>query len=235
MEGARSQVKLKIGLIGYGKMGKAVEACALARHHEIVEPQFADCLIDFTAPAAVIDNMKKYAPLKKSIVMGTTGWYDKLPEVEAIVKSEKIGFLYSPNFSVGVNLFLRVLDEAAKLINNYPEYDVGALESHHTAKKDAPSGTARAIAGRLLKNISRKKQVVYDRPEAPLEVDDLHFASLRMGHEPGLHSVFFDSPADRITVTHQAKGREGFALGAVMAAEWLQGKKGIYTMEDLFS
>lgn len=234
MEGPHGKVKLKIALIGYGKMGKAVEASAIARHHEIVDPQLADCLIDFTAPQAVIDNMRKYAPLKKNIVMGTTGWYDKLPEIESIVKEEKIGFLYSPNFSLGVNLFLKIVEEAAKYVQDHPEYDIGAMEIHHTEKKDSPSGTAKAIAQKLLKNLTRKKRVVYDKVDRVIHPDELHFSSLRVGHEPGTHSVFFDSTADRISLTHQAKGREGFALGAVIAAEWLQGKKGIFTMEDLF-
>lgn len=235
MESPRNKLKLKIALIGYGKMGKAVEISALKRHHEIVEPRLADCLIDFTAPHAVLENMRKYAPLKKNIVMGTTGWYDKLPEIESIVKEENIGFLYSPNFSIGVNMFLKVVQEAAKLIQDRPQYDIGAVEIHHTEKKDAPSGTAKAIADRLLKTITRKKRVVYDKADRPLSNDELHFSSLRVGFEPGTHSVFFDSSADRITLTHQAKGREGFAEGAVIAAEWLHGKKGIFTMEDLLS
>lgn len=235
MESPRGKLKLKLALIGYGKMGKAVEASALLRHHEIVEPRLADCLIDFTAPQAVIENMRKYAPLKKNIVMGTTGWYDKLPEIEAIVKEENIGFLYSPNFSIGVNLFLKIVEEAAKLIQERPEFDIGAMEVHHIEKKDAPSGTAKAIAQKLLKNVSRKKRVVYDKADRALHDDELHFSSLRVGFEPGTHSVFFDSPSDRITLTHQAKGREGFALGAVVAAEWLHGKKGMFTMEDLLS
>lgn len=234
MESSHNKLKLKIGLIGYGKMGRAVEASAIARHHEIVEPEFADCLIDFTAPKAVLGNMEKFAPLKKNIVMGTTGWYDKLPQVERIVKEEKIGFLYSPNFSIGINLFLKIIEEAAHLFDSYPDYDVAGYELHHNEKKDAPSGTAMAIASRIVNNIKRKKNIQFDKVDRQIKEDEFHFSSLRCGSIPGTHTIMFDSKADRITLTHEAKSREGLALGAVLAAEWLHGKKGIFTMEDMF-
>jgi 4-hydroxy-tetrahydrodipicolinate reductase len=234
MASAAAKVKLKLALIGYGKMGKAVEAAALQRNHDIVKPEFADCLIDFTAPDAVLDNVRKYAPLKRNIIMGTSGWADKYKEIESIVKEEEIGFLHSTNFSLGVNLFFKIVEEAAKLVNHYPQYDVGGLEIHHNEKKDSPSGTAMTLAKKLVQEIHRKKRVQYDKINKTPSPDEIHFASLRMGSVPGTHSVYFDSSADRITLTHEAKGREGFSLGAVVAAEWLQGKKGIYTMEDVF-
>lgn len=234
MESPHGKLKLKIGLIGYGKMGKAVEASAIIRHHEIVEPPFADCLIDFTAPSAVLSNLEKYAPLKKNIIMGTTGWYDKLPTVEKIVKEENIGFLYSPNFSLGVNLFLKIVEEAAALFDQYPDYDVAGFELHHNEKRDAPSGTAQQIAKKIADKIKRKKKICYDKIDREIKEDELHFSSLRIGTFPGTHTVLFDSPVDRITLTHEAKGREGLALGALLAAEWLHGKKGIFTMEDMF-
>lgn len=212
---AGSSETIKFHLIGYGKMGKLVEKAALSRNHEIVDLENADVCIDFTTPEAVLDTLKKIAPLKKNVVIGTTGWQQHLPEVEELVKEYQIGLLHSPNFSLGVNLFMQVVEEAAKKFLAYPDYQVGALELHHSEKKDAPSGTALSLAKKIGK---------------PVE-----FASVRCGNFPGTHSIFFDSKADLITLTHEARSREGFALGAVRAAEWLQGKKGIYTMEDIFS
>lgn len=242
----KSRSSLKIVLLGYGKMGQSVEHIANMRNHKIVakiDPQcpeasfelsHADVIIDFTRPESVLANVKKFAPLGKNIVMGTTGWYEHLPEIKQIIKEENIGFFYSPNFSVGVNIFLKIVEEAAKLINHYPEYDIAGIEYHHNQKKDAPSGTAKAIAEKLLKNITRKKQVCYDMVNREIKGDEIHFPSLRTGTFPGTHTVIFDSQVDSINVTHTAKTREGFALGALLAAEWLKGKKGIYTMEDLF-
>lgn len=206
-------IPLKISLIGYGKMGKMVEIAALARHHTIVEPALADICIDFTHPDAAVESIHRLAKENKSIVMGTTGWYDRLPEVEAIVKKYQIGLLYSANFSLGVNLFLQVVEEAAKKFLSF-DYNVAGIESHHHQKIDAPSGTALAIEKRV---------------GVPVK-----FASVRCGSIPGKHELIFDSPVDQITLIHEARSREGFALGAVQAAEWLKGKTGLYTMEDMF-
>ena len=174
----------------------------------------ADICIDFTHPDAAIENVKKLASLKKNIVMGTTGWYEKIDEVQTLVEKYQIGFIYSPNFSLGVQLFLKVVEDAAKRFLAYPEYSPGGYELHHEEKKDAPSGTAKA----LIKKIGK-----------PME-----FASIRCGSIPGTHTVIFDSKADQVTLTHEARSREGFALGAVRAAEWLDGKKGFFIMEDMF-
>lgn len=205
---------LKLGLIGYGKMGKMVEKSALLRSHAIAAPEAADILIDFTHPDVVLENLEKYASMGKSIVVGTTGWYDKLPEVEKLVAKYQIGLLWAPNFSLGVNLFLQVVKEAAARYLSHPEYKVAGVEWHHDQKKDAPSGTALALQKAI---------------EKPCE-----FASVRLGTINGIHEVMFDSEADLITLRHEAKNRQGFALGAVKAAEWLYGKKGIYTLEDTF-
>lgn len=206
---------LKLGLVGYGKMGKMVEAVALKRSHTLCRPEEAEICIDFTHPEAVLANVQKYAEMGKSIVMGTTGWYEALPEIQQIVNRYQIGFLWSPNFSLGVNLFLQVVEEAARRYLAYPDYKAAGVEWHHDQKKDAPSGTALAIQKRI-------------KGACP-------FASVRCGTLPGTHQVIFDSPADLITLTHEAKSREGFALGAVIAAEWLKGKKGCFTLEDTFS
>lgn len=147
--------------------------------------------------------------------MGTTGWYNRLKEMKAIVDEHQIGFLYSPNFSLGVHLFLQTVEEAAKRYLSHSEYCVGGIEMHHAEKEDAPSGTAKSIMEKIGKPCA--------------------FTSVRLGTIPGTHTVIFDSKADQITLQHEARTREGFALGAVKAAEWLHGKKGFYTLEDMFA
>lgn len=240
---------MHIALVGYGKMGKMVEKIAHNRRHTIVskiDPQGshkalsadalhgADVCIDFTHPDAVLSNIRTMAHCRKNIVVGTTGWYDRLDEVKKIVAVNKVGLLYAPNFSIGINLFLQIVAAAAELINAFPDYDVGMIESHHNQKADSPSGTAHAIAKQLLNRIMRKKKIVETLDNTQLPDDAIHLASLRCGAIPGTHSVIFDSPADTITLSHQARTREGFALGAVLAAEWLSGKQGIFTIQDIF-
>jgi 4-hydroxy-tetrahydrodipicolinate reductase len=239
---------MKIALIGYGKMGKMVEEIASSKGYAImakIDPQLphqiitkeslgdADICIDFSHPSCVLNNIKHAAALGKNIVMGTTGWYNHINEAKSIIEHENIGFLYSPNFSLGVALFLEIISQAAALISPFEAYDVGGYEIHHNQKVDSPSGTAKEITKRLLSKISRKKQVVYGVNEAKIPSDHIHFTSSRIGSIPGTHSVTFDSPADTITLTHSARNREGFAAGAVHAAEWLNGKKGFFTLEDM--
>lgn len=240
---------MNIALIGYGQMGKRVQEAALSRGHKIVAiidpeqtpynsltPQSiekADVCIDFTSPDSILNNIKLVASQKKDMVIGTTGWYQHLPEVEQIIKQSNTGLIYSPNFSLGVSLFLKIIEEAAKLIDPFDEYDVGGIEIHHNKKQDSPSGTAKAIAHVLLKNMHRKQKVVYDKMDRMPEKEEIHFTSLRTGYEPGNHSVIFDSPIDTITLTHTARNREGFAKGAVLAAEWVLGKKGVFTMDQM--
>lgn len=240
---------MKIALIGFGQMGQMIEKSALARGHSISAKitsnskdkisstclHDTDVCIDFSRPDVVLDNIRSIAKLKKNIVVGTTGWHDHLDEAEKIVRENHIGLMYSSNFSVGVNLFLQVVSAAAALINSYPGYDVGMIESHHNKKIDSPSGTAQAIAAKLLKNILRKQHVVHHAHDGPVAADAIHVSSLRCGAIPGTHSVVFDSNADTITLTHEARNREGFALGAVLAAEWIAGKKGIHTAEEMFN
>ena len=211
--GYMAKGSLKLGLIGYGKMGRMVERVARERQHEIVGGEEADICVDFSHPSVAVDHVQKYAAMKKNIVMGTTGWYEALPEVKKLVERYQIGFLYSPNFSLGVLLFLQVVEEAARRFLPCGEYDVGGFEIHHRSKVDAPSGTAKAIVERIGKPVD--------------------FGSIRCGSIPGTHTVIFDSKADQVTLTHEARSREGFALGAVKAAEWLEGKTGFFTLEDL--
>lgn len=225
---------MKIALIGYGKMGRLVETVAKGRGHTIVaiiDPhqetktidktslKGAEVCIDFTHPTTVLSNLKACASLGLNVVIGTTGWDQQLPQVKEIVNKSGIGCLYSANFSIGVNLFIKMVEEAAKLMNHFDEYDVAGLEYHHKQKVDSPSGTAKMLTEALLKNGPRKKQC--------------DFSSVRCGSIPGTHTIVFDSPADTITLSHEARSREGFAKGAVTAAEWIQGKKGLFTINDL--
>jgi 4-hydroxy-tetrahydrodipicolinate reductase len=243
---------MKIALLGYGKMGRMVEEAALKKGHTIIAKisshessqitsstpssiEHADVCIDFSHPSCVIDNIKKAAQLKKNLIVGTTGWDDHLDFVKKIVKQHQIGFMYAPNFSLGVHLFRRIVAEAATLINAFEEYDIGVIEAHHNKKADSPSGTALSIANVLLERIQRKKRLVYDADQEPVVPEDIHVASIRCGTIPGTHEVVLDSRVDTITLKHVARSREGFAEGAVTAAEWLEGKSGFYTIDDLFT
>lgn len=218
---------MNIALIGYGKMGQMIEKAALSRGHAIVARitsaqwdlealEHADLCMDFTHAGCVLENVRRVAEMKKELVIGTTGWDDQLELVRSIVKENHIGVLHSPNFSIGINLLLDILNHASKVINAFEEYDVAGIDYHHNEKKDRPSGTALKIAQTIEANMER---------EVP-------FTSVRCGSIPGIHTVLFDSPHDTISITHEARSREGFANGAVQAAEWLHGKKGLYTFAD---
>ena len=242
---------MNIAIIGYGKMGHEIEKAAKAKgitvqsvinindknakYKEINEESLkdVDVCIDFTTPDSVVENIRKIASLKKNIVVGTTGWYDKLDEVKGIVNSNNVGFIYATNFSVGVNIFFKIVEAAAKLINKVDEYDVFGYEMHHKNKVDSPSGTAKSIGNILIKNIQRKNKLVFDKLDRKIEPNELHFASVRSGSIPGTHSVGFDSSADTIELKHTARNREGFALGALMAAQWINNKKGFYDINDM--
>ena len=226
---------MKIAIVGYGKMGKMVERAAESRGHQIAlkldefnnanfeginESNFrgVDVAIDFSIPAAAVPNIQKIAAMRKNLVVGTTGWLEHLGEVKQTVERNGIGLVWSPNFSVGVNAFFRIVSAAAKLLSNEPEYEAWAWEIHHSAKKDAPSGT-------LLKLVEQMKKAGYER-----HVDT---GSNRAGVIAGTHEIGFDSPADTITLRHTARNREGFALGAVKAAEWIAGRKGFHEFGEI--
>jgi len=219
--------KIKIALIGFGKMGQEIDTlCRESENFEVVSVSFknindeldikgikkADIAIDFTSKDVVIKNIETIAKLGKNLVIGTTGWYDHLDKVKALVDKYQIGLIYSSNFSVGANIFFKMIDFSAKLFAKFPEYDVYGLEIHHKAKLDSPSGTALKIAGK---------------------VNGLHFTSIRAGRNPGFHEVVFDSNADGITLSHQAYNRAGFAKGALVAVEFIKNKKGMYSFEDI--
>lgn len=236
---------LKIALLGYGKMGQIVEQYALACGHEVVakinsqskhiekELSKADVCIDFSLPENVLSNLRVAADINVNVVMGTTGWYGQLDTAKKIVAETDIGFLYSPNFSIGIALFHKLVSHAAKLIGEFEDYDVSGSEVHHKQKTDTPSGTAILLADAIMAEHPVKSSVVFSTPENLLRPDQLHFTSQRTGSVPGIHSISFDSYEDTITLTHSARNRQGFAKGAVTAAEWLLGKKGFFSLSDM--
>lgn len=239
---------MKIALIGYGKMGKEVEQAAIRREitikhifptdRELISINKktlhdVDVCIDFTSPLATLDTVRRVADCNKNIVIGTTGWYDQLDQVSAIVRKNKIGLLYSPNFSLGMNLFFQVAAAAATAVDGFDEYDVAIHEIHHREKKDSPSGTALTIGRILLDHFRKKKELLSETSHGTIPSPKLHVTSERVGYAAGTHTILFDSEADSIELTHRAKNRSGFALGALIAAEWLVGKKGVYTMNDV--
>lgn len=237
---------MKIALIGYGKMGKAIDAIATAKGHEVIlridaDNQHllakehlgqADVAIEFTSPETAYQNVLKCFEAKVPVVCGTTGWLDKLPEINAICAQQQGAFLHATNFSIGVNIFFEVNKKLAELMATQPQYDVQMEEIHHTQKKDAPSGTAITLAEQLLAFVPRKTKWVN---EASQHQEMLSIISKRIDPAPGTHTVNYTSAIDDITITHTAHSREGFAAGAVVAAEWLAGKTGIFTMRDVLN
>ncbi len=242
---------MKIAIVGYGQMGKMIEEAAKergvtvvstidpntkdAKFKEITKESLhdVDVCIDFTHPSVIMGNIKKYCELKKNVVIGTTGWYEHMSDVKSMVKNAGIGCIWSGNFSIGVNMFFKIIEEAAKVANNLDDYDIMGVEYHHNKKADSPSGTMKMIGDILLNNIERKKTAVYTMLERQIKPDEIQLSSVRGGKIPGIHEITFDSDADSITLTHTARTRKGFAKGAVMAAEFLNGKKGFYTINDL--
>ncbi len=235
---------MKIALIGYGKMGKAIEEIALSKGHEIVlkidvqnnheftkeHIQKADVAIEFTGPHSAFENVKKCIELGIPVVSGSTGWLDQWSEIEAACKAHNGCVVYSSNYSIGVNLFFELNKQLAKLMEPYLDYDVSMVELHHTEKKDAPSGTAISLAEQVLSCSSRKKQWVKNPSTNP---SDLVITSERIDPAPGTHTVTYSSPIDNIEITHTAHTRKGFASGAVLAAEFASKKSGIFTMKDV--
>ncbi len=239
---------MKIALIGFGRMGQEINSlCGESKNFEVVSISFrnknekldlegirkADIAIDFTSKDVVLKNIEQIAKLGKNLVIGTTGWYNDLEAVKKLVSKYKIGLVYSPNFSIGANIFLKMIASSAKLFAKFPDYDVYGLEVHHEGKLDSPSGTALKIAGKILENFPSKKSVLTEKLNRQINRSELHFASVRGGRNPGFHQVVFDSQADGITLTHQAYNRVGFAKGALLATEFIEGKKGIYSFEDI--
>jgi len=244
---------MKIALIGYGKMGQIIERFAIERGHEIVlkigaenldeltvsNLRKADVAIDFSTPDAAIQNIHTCFDANIPVVVGTTGWYGQLQEIKNECLSRNNTLLYGSNFSIGVNLFFHINEVLAKMMNNYPAYDVQVEEIHHTQKLDSPSGTAMTIAEEIIENIDRKKEWINELDSNPnveiLKQDQLLIASQRIENIPGTHTVIYSSEVDEIEIRHTAHSRAGFALGAVVAAEWLQDKQGFYNIADIFN
>jgi 4-hydroxy-tetrahydrodipicolinate reductase len=235
---------MKIALIGYGKMGKEIEAVAASRGHSIVlkvrrenagsvtgnELLNADVGIEFSTPDTVIGNIKKCMEAGLPLVVGTTGWYQQFDEISSYCRLKNAALFHATNFSPGVNLFFKLNTFLAQLMNSHPEYDVSMEEIHHIHKLDRPSGTAITLANQVISKIDRKKKwSTTDTTNQTLFIKDV-----REGEVPGTHIIKYHSEIDDIEIMHKAHNRRGFALGAVIAAEFLIGKKGIYTMEDLF-
>ncbi|MDR0685338.1 MAG: 4-hydroxy-tetrahydrodipicolinate reductase [Spirochaetaceae bacterium] len=196
--------------------------------------------VDFSHPDVVVQNIRTFAKKKIPALVGTTGWYDKLDELAALFERNQGSLLWASNFSLGINLFYQIAAYCAALLDPYSEYDAGAYETHHNQKADSPSGTAKMIAGHVIKNMKRKTKVVWDKLDRPPEPDELHCSSLRVGAEPGIHGLVFDSAADSIEIRHTARSREGLVSGALIAAEWLDrtvkaGRHGIFTMDDVLA
>jgi 4-hydroxy-tetrahydrodipicolinate reductase len=234
---------MKIALIGFGKMGREIDSIAreqgdvVARvfdsRHAVRAEALADVdvCIEFSTADAVLQNIRAAIEARRDIIVGTTGWDQHLPEIRDAVKES--GLLYSSNFSLGMNIFFRIVKRAAELMNRAPEYDPYVQEIHHRQKVDSPSGTALSLARTLIDRIDRKKEVLARPSEGKIKPEMLHVSSTRAGFFAGTHVVGFDSEADLIELRHIAKSRRGFALGALTAARWLRGRKGVYTMDDV--
>lgn len=241
---------MNIALIGYGGMGSALGGIAASRGHAITAiidraapaataPAVsaaalsgADVAIDFSTADNVLNATRAAIEARIPLVVGTTGWYDKLDEVRGLVEKSDIGFFWSSNFSIGVHLYFRMVAEAAKLIDKVEEYDIWGHEIHHNGKADSPSGTAKTLEKILLDTIQRKTSVVEDKLDRKRTDSEIHFSSVRGGPVNFGHTIGFDSAADRIILTHEARSRDGYALGAIKAAEWLAGKKGFHSMDE---
>lgn len=246
---------LALGLIGTGRMGEMVERVAGERGHRIVLRLDAgnnrngegitadsvagvDCLIDFSIPDAVLPTVRSAGRCGCSVVLGTTGWDRQegaLEEVRSIAQESGIGILFSPNFSLGMRRFLRIVEDAARAAGADPELDVWVEETHHRGKADHPSGTAWAIAERLLPLLPSKRKIRTELPDGMVDPSDLHVTVTRGGWVPGTHRVVIDGSRETIELVHTARSREVFALGAVRAAEWLRGRTGFFTLDDLMN
>jgi 4-hydroxy-tetrahydrodipicolinate reductase len=237
---------MKIGLVGYGKMGRAIEEIALERGHEILfksnsvfpltvkDVDSVDVIIEFTKPDLALAHIQLTLENHTPIVVGTTGWNEQLNEVEQMVQNSKGGLLYASNFSVGVNLFFELNRKLAQLLSSYSDYKPSIDEIHHTQKVDAPSGTAISLANDIIDINESYYSWVCAEGEVPhIANGQLGVVAHRIPDVPGTHTVAYSSPIDTISITHQAHNRRGFALGAVLSAEWIVNKKGIFTISDM--
>jgi len=239
---------MRAALLGYGKMGKMIEKHLLAKghaiskiidvenYHEINQINYSntDVIIEFTTPVEVRKNLTNVIPLGIPIVIGTTGWYTHLQEIESWVKNHNGTVVYGTNFSIGVNIFFILNELLAQIMNRFPEYDVFIEERHHNQKKDAPSGTALALAEQIIQYLDRKNEIASSLSERFPQPNELTISSIRCGEIIGKHLVGYSSSMDLIEISHDAYNREAFALGAILAAEWAIHLKGIHEFKNLF-
>lgn len=238
--------KLKIALSGYGQMGKEIDSLANENGCEVVQifdeknvPQKTefknfDVVIDFTVPNVAKKNLISFAEKGKNVVMGTTGWYDNKDEFKEIVDKNDIGFIWGSNFSIGVNLFFKIIENASKLAGNLDSFDWMIHEMHHKRKKDSPSGTAESLADIIIKNVNSKSGKETNKIDGQVDSSKLHVSSTRGGEINGRHTIYIDSISDSIELTHRAKNRKGFAQGSIVAANWIYSKKGFFNFKDVF-
>lgn len=245
---------MRIAISGYGRMGQLIRREALSRGFEVtavIDPvsslqevtsrsitnesvKNAEVIIDFSVPSAAVDNILFAAEAGRNIVVGTTGWYDRLEEVTRAVDN-RIGLIWSGNFSLGVNLFFSLVKHASEVFDRFEEYDCLVHEFHHNKKADSPSGTAEMLGRMIVDRLGRKSRIETEAMHSQIDSDVLHVSSTRGGFIPGTHTVQFDSSVDTIELTHRARNREGFASGAVRAAAWIAGRQGVYTIDDMFA
>lgn len=234
---------MKVALIGYGKMGKTIERILTERNHEVVATfgregideeklKQAVVAIEFTRPEAVFENLAVCFKNQVPVITGTTGWLAKYDEAVKLCEENQSGFLFASNFSLGVNIFFEINKQLARIMNAYGNYDVQMQEIHHTQKLDAPSGTAITLAEQVIENLDRKEGWTLDSPTSKKQIN---IEALREENVPGTHSITYTSDIDDIEISHTAKSRDGFALGAVLAAEFMNGKTGIYQMKDVLN
>jgi 4-hydroxy-tetrahydrodipicolinate reductase len=238
---------MRLAIVGYGKMGKEIERLAMERDWTVglrididtppvssLQRNSVDVVIHFANAHTLVDDLTPWAEAHKSIVVGTTGWQDQLSKVQNLVTKYQIGLVYASNFSLGVNIFFHLVKFAAQMMNQFPEYDAYIHEIHHKNKVDSPSGTALTMGKIILEHLQRKKEILNEPPTGKIRPEQLHISSTRSGAIVGTHILAFDSSADTIELKHAAKNRSGLAMGALLAAEWICNKKGLYTMDDVF-
>jgi 4-hydroxy-tetrahydrodipicolinate reductase len=231
---------MKIALLGYGRMGKEIEKIALSRGHEIVirkdvddiiDINLADVAIDFSIPSSAFNNITNCINNNVPVISGTTGWLDKYEDAIALCKEKNSAFIYASNYSLGVNIFFELNKQLAKMMRSLEDYNISMEEIHHTKKLDAPSGTAITLAEGIIENSAKNDWELGDKASE----ENIPIVAKRIPEVPGTHTVWYDSEVDSIEIKHTAHSRKGFALGAVVAAEWIIGKKGVFTMKDVLN
>jgi 4-hydroxy-tetrahydrodipicolinate reductase len=237
---------MRIALLGYGKMGKEIERQAIERGWSVdlrididtppvtnEQRKQIDAVIHFATAKNILADLTPWAELRIPMVVGTTGWNDRLADVKMLVEKNSAALIYASNFSPGVNVFFHLIKTAARAMDRFPEYDVSIHEVHHKNKLDSPSGTALTMAGLVLQQVRRKKHILAETMHGKILPEQLHVSSSRTGAVVGTHTLTFDSLADSIELKHTAKDRSGMASGTLLAAEWIRGKRGVFTMDDV--